>query len=414
MNSTTEKRKIFTKNFFIFFAISAFYNIALLFMQDSIIQTFLRHYGVSNRLLGIYTTLLNIVNVSAMMFSSQLSNKSKNAATTIMKACLTMAISFFGFLPICLSTGKLSAGVVFAIALSVGIVQFLANAVRDVFAYKLPYQIIDMRDYPILVSVNGIIYGVACIVASAIFAWFLEIYKYEHVMAASFTAAAIFMLFAALLNSRYKLTFTPEEKSENGEVRSLTIKELLLLPEFKSLIIPNFLRGIATGTVSMIAVMALNLGYTATDTAYLATLRSAAGIIGSLLFALIGGKINSRFICFGGAIVMLVMPMLALPTKWVFFAVYLIVYVAKMMVDYAVPTIIYRVTPYEIAGSYHAWRLLIMNAGTALGTYLVGEVIDYVPTAVILAVAAVAQLLSSTGYCFAKPIRKPSFSWGKK
>ena len=221
------------------------------------------------------------------------------------------------------------------------------------------------------------------------------------------------MIIAALLMTRYKMIDpsvnsapVPEGEEAKAREKSASFKELLIMPEFSSMIIPNFMRGLFTGALSMTAVMALRIGFTEADVAELVTVQQIASISGSLLFGVLADKFNSRYLCFAGASFTLLMPLLSIHNKVLFFAVYAVVFLSKMVVDYAVPTVISRVINYEIAGSYHSWRLLIMNLGTAVSTYLVGLLVKSVPIWLILAVAALSELACGVGYCFATPMKK--------
>lgn len=406
-------RERLTRNVYLFFITDILYFTALMFMKDSIIQAFLVHYGVSEHLIGIYTTLLNMINVSVLLLSPVVSNKAKNSISAMVKMSIPMGLLFFGLLPICIFSGSLPVGGVFAIALTVGIAQYILYSMREVFAYKLPYQIYDMRDYSLVVSVNGIVYSVFGIIASWVFARLTKAYDYEYVIAGAFAFSAVFMILSAVVMSRMKMVAPSlnEALSSGGSEKTASFKELLTMPEFKSMIVPNFVRGLFTGVLGMSAVTAMNVGFTETDIAEIVILQQVASIAGSLVFCLLAEKINSRYLCFGGSLLTLFMPLLSVHNKVLFFAVYSVVYLAKMMVDYAVPTVISRVISYEVAGSYHSWRLLIMSLGTSVGSYIVGAILTAgtVPVWLMLAAASLCEVACGIGYCFAAPMKTRYF-----
>lgn len=399
----------FTRNVYLFFITDVLYFTALMFMKDSIIQAFLVHYGVSEHLIGIYTTVLNIINVTVLFLSPVVSGSAKNPISAMVKMSIPMGLLFFGLLPICFFSDSLAVGGVFAIALTVGITQYILYSMREVFAYKLPYKIYDMRDYSLVVSVNGIVYSVFGIAASWVFAQLTKAYDYERVIAGAFVFSAVTMILSAFVMSRMK-TIDPSVNavlSSGGKEKTASFKELLIMPEFKSMIVPNFARGLFTGALGMTAVTAMNVGFTETDVAEIVILQQVASIVGSLVFCVLAEKINSRYLCFGGSLLTLFMPLLSIHSKGLFFAVYSVVYLAKMMVDYAVPTVISRVISYEVAGSYHSWRLLIMSMGTAVSSYLVGAILTagVIPVWLMLAVASACEVACGIGYCFAGPMK---------
>ena len=64
--------------------------------------------------------------------------------------------------------------------------------------------------------------------------------------------------------------------------------------------------------------------------------------------------------------------------------------IGKTLIDYAVPTLLIRCVCADYAGSYHAWRLALQNAGTLLATL----VAPCIPIPILLIIAALFQAIS--------------------
>ena len=86
------KRKRLTRNFYIYFASDAFNFTALMFMKDAIIQTFLSHFGVSDHLIGIYSTILNIINVSVLLLSPVVSSRAQTSVSAMVRLTVPIGI----------------------------------------------------------------------------------------------------------------------------------------------------------------------------------------------------------------------------------------------------------------------------------------------------------------------------------
>ncbi|HHX54294.1 MAG TPA: hypothetical protein GX704_05220 [Clostridiales bacterium] len=71
-----------------------------------------------------------------------------------------------------------------------------------------------------------------------------------------------------------------------------------------------------------------------------------------------------------------------------------------MMINYAVPDIVYKTIPYKISGHYNIWRMALTTAGSALGAAVCGGLLTEVPLFPLLAVFSVCQLISSLMYYF--------------
>ena len=130
---------------------------------------------------------------------------------------------------------------------------------------------------------------------------------------------------------------------------------------------------------------------------------SAANLAGSLFFAPASGRIDSRVLCLVGSAAMLPFAFITATQKNLFVFLYFIVCAGKLIFDYAVPTTLYRLVPYEIAGAYHAWRLILTGAAIALAATLTGYLIAYIPAYFLTGFAAVCQLYSGWVY-FASPV----------
>ena len=80
--------------------------------------------------------------------------------------------------------------------------------------------------------------------------------------------------------------------------------------------------------------------------------------------------------------------------------IYTVIVVGRTLIDYSIPATLLRVVPVEIAGPYHAWRMVLQNAGMLIATSLA----TVIPVPYLLAAAAVFQLIS--GLSYAKVVKR--------
>jgi hypothetical protein len=337
-----------------------------------------------------------------------MADKNGNTVRAITRLLIPVGIIYLGYIPLCVFFMGFSA-LTFWTVILLGTVQSFFIAFRTAFEYKLPYLIIDIEHYGTLIAADGMITGVFGIISSAVLSYMFVLFSYYTVMLFGFIAAAVFTLISAYINHTFKVI--PAEINNKDAVflsgkkpQFEYLKDLLKMPVFCRFIPSNFLRGIAAGVFSMAAVIALKSNkVSVTGTAYLVIALSVAGVAGSIFFALISRKLNCRVLCLSGSIVMAALSFMTAGSGVLIIFTYFIICIGKVFVDLCVPTLLYKIIPYDIAGSYHAWRLILTTAGVALAATATGYLIIYIPAAYLLVFASLCQLYSGWVY-FSSPV----------
>ena len=116
-------------------------------------------------------------------------------------------------------------------------------------------------------------------------------------------------------------------------------------------------------------------------------------------FAAISKKISGRAVVVAGSLLVGLTPLLLFGDSRLFLILYILIMVGRTLIDYSVPSMLLRVVPVEIAGPYHAWRMVLQNAGMLIATTLA----TIIPIPYLLAAAAVFQLVS--GFSFAAVVK---------
>ena len=82
----------------------------------------------------------------------------------------------------------------------------------------------------------------------------------------------------------------------------------------------------------------------------------------------------------------------------VFLTVFLIAYVGRVIVDYAIPVMLIRVVPADIAGIYNAGRNILLNLSSTVSVFAVGALLGKVSALWLLSACAFAYLIGMIWY----------------
>lgn len=385
-------------NFAKYYIRNIFYSTAVMFSSGSVIQIFLNNLGVDSVWIGIYTSLMSVINVVTSMCFSAYADRYTDVKRALSKFTLPIGLCFIFLIPLCYVT-TLPAVLSFTVITVVSIIQTLFIALYGAIEYKLPYSIIDMEYYGRLISVNGIISGVSGALTSFILSALIDRYPYFIVMSVGFAAGTVLMLMSCLMNLTFKIrpyNFIIPPERKKSVIQSFS--EIVRLKSFRCLIIPNFLRGIYTGILNITAVVAVAIGFSSGTAANLVTISFAANIIGSLIFMTASKRVFNRTLCLIGSILTCFLIFASSDSEKLLFIGYFIATVGKIMVDYSVPAQVYEIISPDIACMYHSWRMIITTSGIAFSSAVSGFLIDNIPIYLILAIASLCQLIS--GICY--------------
>ena len=249
------------------------YSIGTLFCTGVILQTFLLECGFTEQQVYLYNSLIQFVQVAVMIglvfFAGKFKRTKKIVALT-------------GFVMACFAT-LLLTGALFpsihgqAYVLAVFIACALLNVMVGfymVLSYCLPYEIIDMRDYGRLMANCAICQGITSFAASALYTFVISKVTYFRSMTAFWSATAVMLILSTLVCLSLKElphAERPEKESERKD----------LIAVFKNrtsyiLLIPNFTRGIATGIMTLVTVLAISESILNTASLEISSFRSPA------------------------------------------------------------------------------------------------------------------------------------------
>jgi len=369
---------------------------AALASTGTLMQTFLATLGLPAEQLYIHATVTQGVNVATLLLSSRWIT-AKSAIRGYALATVPYALLFLAVLPFCFGRED-TANVLFWLIL-IGAFQAAAVGLRTVSSYILPYILYPAEDYGPLQSLSGILSSVVSLALGALISLLAARIPFPAVMAGACIISALLMLTEAVLTLRLRAIVPMDVPKTTAQKASL--KGTFLHPVFYTLALPSLLRGFASGTTTVFAAMAFDLGFDETLTANLLYLQSAAGLIGCGLMGLLSRRISVRYPVLLGSLSFLLIPLFFLKSGPVFMAVATVVIFGRTLVDYGVPILLRRAVPISIAGTYNAWRMILHSGGTLIATTAAAMI----PVEILVVVTVGFSVLSGCGFFFSRSIR---------
>jgi len=369
--------------------------VALMCASGSLMQTFLASLGFESALIYLHSTLLQAANVLTIILASGWANNGspikRSAFTTI-----PIGLLFLCYVPIAIANDATPMSYVLLTAF--GVLQQIAYGFFTVCEYKTPYYIYKADEYGRMLSICGIISSLFSLFFGYFISFLTARFDFAVIMKYAFIISAVLMLIAFVAIYFEKSLRAEDPREDLPKNKEQPKVRLMKTPIFTLLIHANLMRGFAAGVISVLAAVALDLGHTETLTASMVFAQSAASLAACAFFAVVAKKISERAIVIAGSLLVVLIPLLLIRNGMLYLILYTVITVGRTLIDYSIPSMLLKVVPVEIAGPYHAWRMVLQNAGMLIATSLAAVM----PVPYLLAAAAVFQLIS--GFSFAKVV----------
>ena len=372
-------------------------SVALLCTTGPIMQAFLASLGFHSRALYIHSTLVQAANVLTIFLCAGWADRGNIIRRTAL-ILLPRAVLFLACLPFCVH-GSASLSTFLAITI-ICLLQSVCIALYTVCDYKLPYFIWTPEDFGPVSATSGIVAGLLSLVMGVVVTHLTVIMPYNRLMLyACIVSAGLIGLSAALIALLRPLpgTAQPSLPKQRGFVQLSIFRQ----PVFYRMIPANLARGFASGTTTVMAAVALDLGHSEGTVTALVTFQSIATLAGCGIFGIAVKRASPRWILLLGSLSFLVLPLMLKGNATLFLVMYTVVILGRTFVDYAVPVILRFAVPVEIAGPYNAWRMLLHNGGTLLATTIAA----FISVEALLLLTVALQLYSGFFYFVDKEMR---------
>lgn len=364
---------------------------ALLACTGPIMQTFLASLGFSSRFIYINTTLVQTANILTSSLCSQWADR----GSVIKRSALCEiphALLYLCYIPLCLWKSPSFAS--FALLTGICLLQSACIALYTVCEYKLPYFIYGPKDYGTVLAISGIVSSLISLGAGIVITRLASIMDYSTLMLGACVVSCVMMGVSALLHSLQKpinRMHTPVQKASEPKQNVLSI---FRQPIFYRMIPANLLRGFGYGTTTIMAAIALDLGYSQSVSTALVSFQSGAMLLGCGLFALSAKFMSPRAVTLLGSLTFLLFPLMLVRSEALFLILFAVTFFGRTLVDYATPSLLRLAVPVEIAGPYNAWRMILHFTGTILAT----SIAAVIPVWALLILTTAAQLISGISY----------------
>lgn len=394
----TKTENIMKKNLILLWCRDLLAGIAGAFGSAAIIQGFLLHAGLSEARIGIYVTFGAIVNfVASLGLSGVASATKKTVKISSLCLLLTGLINAAYILPALLKT---NTSALFVFVMAVTCLSSAAVAVKNIFEYKLPCEVIDVDSYARYISVSGILSGLAGLGCGVLVTFLYRLPDFDKISAIVFLISSIAMIAAGIVNSFLKVLHPAKTQETMKNKLFGQLRLLFANRDFKILLLPNFLRGFGAALISLAAVLAVKAaGFREEECAVISSLASAGTLLSCAVYLPLIRKCGRALTSLLGALTFcLILPAFFCGSRTWFILLYGIAYVGFNVTCNAIPDLIYRHISSDIISAFQTWRLALLTLGTTAGTSLFGFLLTRVPPLVILLIGTAGYLICGTAY----------------
>lgn len=336
---TTEK-----KNKIYFIIMELLRGFLALAVGGSLWQGILIHNGFTATETGIVTAVVSLSQAITYFLSIFITDKFKKPILATKYFSFVYVAMFLAITIICIIG---SEAFILPVIVLVTFIFYVGDGFRSILCYKIPYLIMDMKDYGLVTATSGWAGGLFSTVVSILIPIFLGIIGYMRGMAVLYIVCIILSLVLIFAISRLKSIGTIPEK------QTATVKEIITDKSVKKLWFANTMRGISMGIVGCLAIMASELfEVSSVQLTTLASLSSVAMLIGYFLFSFFGRpEFIKKVLLYSGFLFVVLSVLSAFSGSFVVFAITTTVLQgAYHILNGAYPVMLAQKTSYKVAG----------------------------------------------------------------
>lgn len=369
---------------------------AMPMVNGSLIQLFLTNRGVSAYYVGLFSTLVSIITVAGMMLCSYLSEKLPKPLKQYRWLNFLQMAVYLAMIPIAYFT--LPPIVLFLVLSLVACSITFLSSWSGILGYKIPYMTIPFDSYGSYTAVSGAVTGIVGVVSSFMFSAVISNQIGGNSYLVCICISSVLLLTSWFCTYRLQPVNKVYDAPSHNTMSVKKLLEVFRMPLFKKFLVPNTLRGITIGITNSIALIALYMGLTEGQASMIPIICALGYVIASFLFHFLSKYMPLPTVAIIGSI--LVFAIISLPHDncSVFLTVFLVAYVGRVIVDYAIPVMLIRVVPADIAGIYNAGRNILLNLSSTVSVFAVGALLGKVSALWLLSACAMAYVVGMIWY----------------
>jgi len=404
----------YKSNFLKLWLSDAAYASASALSTGSVLTAFLLRTGMSEGQIATYLSITQFVNLAISLLFSGASSYVSDTRKPLL--WLTSISGVFTVCHIVFCFPIFHGLLTFAMILLLGCIQGTLTALRKIFIYKLPCDVMDLQYYSIYAGYQGLFIGVAGIGIGFLLTFFHARYSFMTVSGFAFATAGVLLVLSGVF--LWNLHPIEKKKDDTGSASSDLPKEkwsvindlrrLLKNKEFRYLMIPNILRGFGESLIGIFAVIAIRESILSEETASLIT---AGTYIGTLLscfaYVFCVKYIGIGKTCLCGGILFALVCLSLSGGSLVCIILYAVAYIGYNMVCCAIPDLIYRSVSSDLISIFQTWRLALTQLGLVLASAIYGFMIEAYDGFWLILIGCICYLVCALCYfCYFRRSKK--------
>lgn len=369
---------------------------AMPMVNGSLIQLFLTNRHVSAYYVGLFSTLVSIITVVGMMLCSYLSEKLPKPLKQYQWLYFLQMAVYLAMIPIGYFT--MSPMALFLVLSLVACAITFLSSWSGILGYKIPYMTIPFDAYGTYTAASGAVTGIVGVASSFAFSAIINAGIGGNPYLVCICISFVLMLVAWYCTHRMQPVNDVYDAPSHNTMTVRKLLEVFRMPLFRKFLVPNTLRGITIGITNSIALIALYMGLTEGQASMLPIICALGYVLSSFLFHFLSKYMPLPVVAIIGSLLVLAMISLPHDKPTVFLVVFLVAYVGRVLVDYAIPVMLIRVVPADIAGIYNAGRNILLNISSTVSVFAVGALLGKISALWLLSACALAYIIGMIWY----------------
>ena len=369
---------------------------AMPMVNGSLIHLLLTNRGVSAYYVGLFSTLVSIITVVGTMLCSYISEKLPKPLKQYRWLFFLQTVIYIAMIPIAYfaTTPTFLFVALSLVACSITLI----SSWNGILCYKIPYMTIPFDSYGNYTAVSGSVTGIVGVASSFAFSAIINGNVGGNPYLVCICISFVFLLVAWYCTYRLQPVNDVYDAPSHNTMSIKKLLEVFRMPLFRKFLIPNTLRGITIGVTSSVALIALYMGLSEGQASMLPIICALGYVGASFLFHFLSKYMPLPTVAVIGSI--LVFALISLPhdNSPVFLTVFLVAYIGRTLVDYAIPVMLIRIVPAEIAGIYNAGRNILLNFSSTITIFAVGALLGKISALWLLSACGVAYLVGMIWY----------------
>lgn len=374
-----------------------FLNLLVLFINGAIFQTFLLECGMSEHSVNVYCSVMQIIQMTVMLVFSGKIDKINNVIRTSGVLCLPALLLTIILIVMSFDSDAFGSGTLIFLYGS-GMFFTIFYSIIQILDFKLPYCIMDMSKYGVVMARTGFFMGISSAIMSIFMSTAVQKGEYFQVMQWIYCLSVVIIIAYMFSTLKMKMTDIKRPKKISRNDKKIN---LFRYKPFYVLIVPNLFRGFCLGILNLIITIGYYTGRLNTNSASVSIiLTNVLLMTGCFLYPFISKRIKEGkmiLISSIGVFATLSMMFIHQSTVW-FLVTYSIAYFFIVIINYAVPVEVTQIVDYDVMGHYSAWRLLLNAIGVAFAGFVCIFTIDTFSPVGAMVLTGGLQLFSGIVY----------------